>query len=311
MLEGMIDGEVLAGIRVLVVLAKADGTIHDAERMAIENALGGVELPPGITVETLLAEDIDLTVELARISSEEGRRRTYDASCAIVYVDGDFSDGERVLLARVADAFNFDAVGRAERFRKFKSATPPPKVSSTKDAAARERLVHDEIVSAASFSAALASLSLPIAAESCLFTNNVRLVRNIGLTYGQQAGDGFWRTFVGNIVGAAGSWFAVSSLLKLVPGGTSSVAAAAYASTHALGTVTRRYFDEGESLGGTALKDAFAEARKAALGIAKDARADIVARTQTLKTDKAPLDAKLAAGEMTETAYANQLVALA
>ena len=304
------NDEVFSGIKVLVALAKADGTIHDDERIAIESALDGADLPNGQTVASLLAAEIDLTVELARITSKEARERTYAAACAIVYVDGHVSLEEQRMLARVGAAFGLSTAGTAEVFAKFTSVTPPSTLEKVDDAAERERVLTEEIASGASFSAVLASTSLPIAAESCLFTNNVRVARNIGLVYGHDADDAFWRTFVGNVVGAAASWFAISSLLKLIPG-SGSAASAAYASTFALGSVTRLYFDKGEDVPPSALRDAFVAAKREGQRLALGAAAAIAACRERLDAARAALDAQLASGDLTDLAYANKLVTLA
>jgi uncharacterized protein (DUF697 family) len=302
--------EVFSGIKVLIALAQADGRIHDDERIAIENALDGAELPDGQTVASLLAAGIDLTVELARITSDEVRKRTYSAACALVYVDGEVSPEEQLMLASIGVAFGVSAAGGRESFAKFTSVTPPSTNTKVDDPKERERAVAAEIASAASFSAVLAVASLPIAAESCLFTNNVRLARNIGLVYGHDADDAFWRTFVGNVVGAAASWFAISSLLKLIPG-SGNASSAAYSSTFALGMVTRLYFDRAEDVAPAALREAFVEAKREGQKEARGATSAIAVRREKLEAPKAALDADLAAGTITETAYADKLVTLA
>ena len=305
------NDEVLSGIKVLVALAQADGKIHDDERIAIENALDGEELPGDMTVASLLAAEVDLSAALAGVTSDEARKRTYDAACALVHVDGDLSTEEHLMLARVRGGLGMESKeGTEEAFKKFTSVTPPSTIPQIDDAAERELVVTNEIATASEFSAVLASTTLPVAAESCLFTNNVRLARNIGLVYGHDANDTFWRTFAKNLVGAAGSWFAISSLLKLLPG-AGKAAAAAYASTFALGKVTVLYFEKGEDIEPAALREAFLGAKKEGLKAAQAAAPAIAARKEQLQKSKATIDADLAAGTITETAYADKLVAFA
>jgi uncharacterized protein (DUF697 family)/uncharacterized tellurite resistance protein B-like protein len=307
----MMNEEVFAGIKVLVALAQADGTVHDDERIAIENALDGEELPEGTNVARLLTSTIDLPAALSKIASEEARKRTYTAACALVYVDGHLSAEEAAMLARIEAGLHVDAArGAADAYKQFSSVTPGSKLTKVDDAAARQLAVAEEITNAATFSAVLASTSLPVAAESCLFTNNVRLARNVGLLYGAAADDAFWRTFVGNAIGAAASWFAVSSLLKLLPGG-GKASFAAYASTFALGRVTALYFEKNEAIEPSELRDAFAAAKKEGLTTAHAASAAITARREQLGEPKAKLDADLAAAKVTDLAYADALVALA
>lgn len=306
----MINEELFAGIKVLVALAQADGTIHEKERAAIENAIDGSDLPEGETVSALLEATIDLDAELARITSVEAKQRTFDAASAIVFVDGETTDDERSLLARVAQAlgFDFDDPDRSQRFRRFTSAVPPSNITRVDDAKTRLAATNDEIAQAAAFSGALASSSLPIAAQSAVFTNNVRLARNIGLFYGHDADEAFWRTFVSNIVGAPGSWFALRTLLDLVPG---NGVAAAYATTSALGRATCLYFEEGESIDQVALRRAFDKSKKEGQAAAKGAKSAIQARKAEIDAARESLDADLASGKLAETAYADTLVAIA
>jgi uncharacterized membrane protein YebE (DUF533 family) len=300
--------EIFSGIKVLVALAQADGTIHDDERIAIENALDGAELPGGATVTSLLASAIDLDAELARIVTGEARKRTYTAACALVYVDGHVSKEEDEMLARIGGGLHLAAPERGvDSFRKFVSVTPAARLEKIDDPAERERVVNEEIATAAAFSAVLASTALPVAAESCLFTNNVRLARNVGLVHAYDADDAFWRTFVANVLGAAASWFAISSLLKLLPGSGAS----AYASTFALGRVTHLYFVKNEDASTAELRAAFVQAKREGQKVAAGATAAIAARREGLRDSKAALDGRLAAGTLGDVAYANELVALA
>lgn len=309
----MINQELFSGIKVLVALAQADGKIHENERAAIVNAVDGSDLPDGATVDALLEATIDIDAELARITSEEARKRTFDAASAIVFVDGETTDDERTLLSRVASALGFDLdgeaeAGRSERFRRFTSAVPPSNITKVDDAKTRLSATNEEIAAAAAFSGALATSSLPVAGQSALFTNNVRLARNIGLYYGHDADEAFWRTFVSNVVGAPASWFAMRALLSLMPG---HGATAAFATTWALGRATCLYFEEGESIDQEALRRAFEKAKKDGQAAAKDAKAAIGARKEKIDAARMALDADLASGKLAESAYADTLIAVA
>jgi ketopantoate reductase len=75
--------------------------------------------------------------------------------------------------------------------------------------------------------------------------------------------------------------------------------------------VTCLYFEKGEDLAPSALREAFAAAKKEGQKAAQGATAEIAARREALQEAKAALDADLAAGKLTETDYANKLIALA
>ncbi len=269
--------EVFAGIKVLVAMAGADGVIHASERRAIANVLDGEELPDGHTLPGLLGSPIDLELELSRIVSAEARRGTYAAACAMVYVDGEVSDVERALLVRVWKGLLLEGPHEEPDagldFMNMSAVAPGPTVVKIFDAEARSRFLGEVIARAAAFSAALATASLPVSAETCLFTHKVRLARNIGRAYGHETSDAFWRAFVVNVVGAAAPWFAISSLLARVPG--SPPAASAYAGTFALGKVTTIYFESGEDMSPAALREAFALARVEGLHAATEASVEI------------------------------------
>ncbi len=283
--------EAFAGIKVLVAMASADGIIHDSERRAIANALEGEELPEGHTLASVLGTPIDLDVELSSIVNEEARRSTYAAACAMIYVDGEVSDVERALLVRVWDGLRLE--GPREEpdarlsFMNINVVAPGPTVVKIVDAEARSRFLGEVIARAAAFSAALATASLPVSAGNCLFTHKVRLARNIGLAYGHETSDAFWRAFVVNVVGAAAPWFAISSLLALVPG--SPPAGSAYAGTFALGKVTALYFESGEDMSPAALREAFAVARVEGLRAASEATAEIEANQSRVSQPSPPL----------------------
>lgn len=304
----MMNDETFSGIKVLVALAQADGRIHVEERVAIENALDGAELPDRMTVARLLSAPIDLGAELSRIRSNDARKRTYAAACALVCADGEVSREERSMLARVASVFGLDDAELVSL--SLISKTPPSGITSEPDRAKRERLVEREIAAAAAFGALLASTSLPIAPEACLFTNNVRLARNIDIAYGHDASDRFWRTFVVNVVGAAAPGSAIAMLLELFPRSCEAAGAAAHATTFALGEATRLYFDQGERIEPSELRRAFLGARRAAQQT-RDAAVAVAAQRAELDAAMDVLAAMLADGELTEHKYASRLVALA
>ena len=299
--------ETFSGIKVLVAVAQADGCIDGRERVAIENALDGTELPGGITVERLLSSSIDLNIELSRITTDDARKRTYRAACALAYADGEVSREEGVMCARIAAELGLELNESIGAFlRSIDGYVPPSVVTKIDDAVERACSVQEELANGAAFSAALASTPLPIAAEPCLLANDVRVARNIGALYGYEATDAFWRTFVANVLADSRSRFAMS--LRVLISGSGNAATAAFASTFALGKVTALYFDEDEAIDPDALRSAFADAKVEGRLGARMAVSEIEAARARFEDAKASLDAKLEAGTLTEIAYANEIV---
>lgn len=310
--------EVLSGLKVLVALAKADGVVHDNERLAIENALEGVALPQDASIESLLAETVDLDGELARIRNPQVKQQTFDSACAIVYVDGEATDVERKMLERVRAAFELgDQEAASLRFKRAldRAFSPLGSVRAEGDVPShRDDVIDGEIRRFALLGAALASLPLPSFCAGINLTNEVRLARKIGTFYGRGASAGdetkFWKTFVTNIVGAAGSWLAVSALAKLANLGAGSRAGSAYASAHALGKVTKLYFEGGETKEMETLRAAFKEAKKDGQAAAHAARAQIEEKRARVEKDKALLDTELLEEKISEEEYERRLVSL-
>jgi uncharacterized protein (DUF697 family) len=310
--------EVLSGLKVLVALAKADGVVHENERLAIENALDGIELDTtdgqGVqaAIDSLLATDVDLEKELARIKSPRVKQQTFDSACAIVYVDGEASDLERAMLEKVRAAFELgDQEAASLRFKAalHRAFAPLAQQADTEQSSRRDVAVEDEITRFALLGAALASLPLPSFCAGINLTNEVRLARKIATFYGHRGDASFWKTFVTNIVGAAGSWLAISALARLA--GLGSRANGAYASAYALGKVTELYFEKQEAIEIDALRTAFKDAKKKGQSLAKDASAKIAEKTAEVEKAKRELDTLLLDEKISETEYEERLVVLA
>ena len=99
------ETEVLAGLRVLVCIAKADGVLHEEEEKALAAALEASPLPEGITLDGLLGEDTKLEDELAHIVREELRREVFQSAYSMAHADGDCSAEEQSLLDQIHGAF--------------------------------------------------------------------------------------------------------------------------------------------------------------------------------------------------------------
>lgn len=102
--------ELLASLRVLAHVARADEKIVQGEKTILEGA-GARDL--GRSPNELFAEDTDLVEQLRLLRTPEMRRRTLAEAYALAYVDGRCTPEERRILARL-----HEALGDA--------STPPP-----------------------------------------------------------------------------------------------------------------------------------------------------------------------------------------
>src|ERR1043166_5437417 len=99
------DTEAAAGLRILVAIAQADGTIHDDERAALNAALEGVTLPAATTVDSLLAEHVDVAKELAVVKGADARAEIYKSAYGMAHADGQCSPEEQTILDDIKKAW--------------------------------------------------------------------------------------------------------------------------------------------------------------------------------------------------------------
>jgi uncharacterized protein (DUF697 family) len=299
--------EVLAGIKVLVALAKADGHLHDNEAIAIRNALDGADLGPDVTTEKLLEESIDLDAEIGKIRSNETRRSTFEAACAMVYVDGEAAESERAILEKLRKGWEVQRTQSAvERMTKaLKQDWLPSTIAPVDDPVKRDRAIDDLVLRSCIRAAIFGAIPVPFVGEFLVSFVGIQTLQSIGALYGHTRDAAFWKAFAGNFAGATAARIAVVSLMKLVPGWGSVVGATgAYAATWALARATRHYFEKGAAMDPSALREVFAQARKEGSAKAKEASAEIAAESKRIESTKAQLDADLATGKITEEQYA-------
>src|SRR5207244_2977147 len=88
----------LTGIRLLICMAKADGSIRPEEQFELEEALAGVELPDGLTLPKLLEEKSDPAKLAADVTEQSARDSIYASVYAMAHVDRALGDAEQKLL---------------------------------------------------------------------------------------------------------------------------------------------------------------------------------------------------------------------
>lgn len=172
----------------------------------------------------------------------------------------------------------------------------------------REHAVDRNIERFARFGASLAAVKLPGFCGEVGLWSDARLARDIGAARGHCADDRYWRAFVANLVGASSSWR--SALLRtLMP--ARSRALDAYASTYAVGKMTRLYLERFRTVETEDLRASFLGAKRRGLCIAKAEWPEIERMRTRMTKLKSRLDAALADGTIDEDQYRRRLVALA
>jgi uncharacterized protein (DUF697 family) len=306
-----VNDEILASLRLLVAVAKADGKIHPDEELAIASSLEGAELPKGMTVASLLASEIDVDLEMTKIKTREVQRRTLQVASAMVYMDREASSSEKKILDKMREAFDLEAVDTFTPSWLDEESADEAGTAHIDDPDLRSKRVDDDIAATALWSAVWGAIPLPLFGEVVIMVSEVRLLQNIARRYGHKTDEAFWKAFAANLVGVGVSRFAVQSLMKLVPGwGSIAGASGSYATTWALGKAAKLYFEKGEKVDPKALKEAFKGLREEGLSQAKESRQQIEAERKRIEQATADLDADLKSGKISESAYTEKLAAL-
>ena len=122
------ESEAVACLKVLILLAEADGVVDEGERKSLAGAAAAFQMPA--SVDQLLADhDIDLATELAKITSDEAREQLYRSAYFMAHADNTFASEEKAFLEKVAAAVKPSAALRASLESTF-AAAPPSKASA-------------------------------------------------------------------------------------------------------------------------------------------------------------------------------------
>ncbi len=308
--------ESIASLRLLVCMAKADGVLHERERVVLEASFAEVELPQGITLQWLFDEPIDVTAVIAQLVSAEARDYAYSAVYALACADGDCSAPERGLLLEIRNALGIDETQDAHLGRLFmpRHQQYGATVTPTLDAMARENSVRSETRKCAIVSALLGAFPFPglsIATDLMIAGLQVGLARDIGGLWGQQMDTAQAKGVLAGFGVGTGARIALSNLLKVFPGwGSAFGAASAYASSHAVGRVMNAYFESGRGLDAKELAERFKAAKS-------EGKAAFTADTEAIERNKVAnaaavmaLEKALAAGTITPEEFEQRAKAL-
>jgi uncharacterized protein (DUF697 family)/tellurite resistance protein len=304
------EKEVLAGLRVLVCIAKADGILHEAERVALASALEGLTLPSGGDLDSLLDATIDFETELAQLQTPEAKSEAYKSAYAMAHADGDCSAEEQALLDRMRIALDIAPEERSlvERiFRERSDAGDKTAARAIADPEKRAAQIRGDVAKCSIVSALLGAFPVPglsVATDLAVVALQVQLVRDIGAYWGQEVDKPAAKKILVGFGVGTGARIAVSNFAKLLPGWGSAVGATtAFASTYAVGKVVDRYFAKAgeEDIG--ELKTEFAAAQKEAKIVYEEQKDVIVAKQRDVRDTLDGLHVDLKEGRMTQADY--------
>jgi uncharacterized protein (DUF697 family)/uncharacterized tellurite resistance protein B-like protein len=310
------ETEAVAGLRILVAIAKADGTIHDEERAALSTALEGVKLPAGTTVDSLLADTVDVDAELAVVKGAEARDDVYKSAYGMAYADGNCSREEQLLLYRLREAW-----GIPDRQANFVSRlfaetkdTVLSNIQPIEDPAKRAKEIHQDVLKYSLLSAVLGAFPIPgvaIATDLAIVAVQVKMVRDIGQYHGHKVDKESAKSLLYGLGLGTGARIAVNNIVKLVPGwGSAFAAVTSFAATFAVGKVMTKYFADGKKADLASLKKDFKEAQKEGKAAYAEHKGEVDALEAAQRAKLEQLSADLKDGKMSLEAYEQEVAKL-
>ena len=246
------DREVLAGVRLLVCVARADGRLTDHELAALEGAVQALPAGTrGATLEELLAADIHFDAELVQLRSPEARKSVYDAALVLANADGAASPQELAMLERL-QPLEGEATLVGQLVGETRDTLFPTRLPTMHDPRQREVEVQEDTLKYAILCAGLGAMPVPGAAiftDLAVVALQVKLVRDIGCYWGHSLDASAARTLLGGMAGSVGLRIAVNNVARLIPGwGSVLGAATSFGTTVAVGRAANAWFSSGAAL---------------------------------------------------------------
>lgn len=303
------EAEGLAGLRILVAVAAADGKLTDEERAALGAALKerGIDAPVG----ALMDDVMDLDAALGAVESDDVRRQIYIAAAGMAFADGTVAEEEEAVLARIREvwALGPDVSREAARLAALAAPTPSGEVVLEKLEVdiAREQAKR-ETNQTAILAACVGGVPVPFVAEVVQLLLQNRLMERILAVYGKDLSTKERAAVTGAALGLGFARFGLGGLMKLVPlWGSVFGIATGFISTWAFGTALMRSI-EGGSLDTDTIKQAMKEAREEGKAYYDEHKDEIAAQAKAREADAKKLADKVA-DEHTTAADLDQVLA--
>ena len=269
-----LDETTLAGFRLLVAIAKADGRIEPAEVEALKDAFG----EHAALVDELLAQDIDVSGEIAKLKTDEERERVYRSGFALAYVDEHMAHDEVNILEAIWPDHPEDSL-LEEVLGEVKDTLLPAGIMPIADPAKRQDEIEHDTLKYAIISAVVGAMPIPgvaIIADAAVIAIQVKLVRDIGQYWGHTIDGPAAKSLLATAAGGLGVRLAVTNLFRFIPGwGAVMAAGTSFASTYAIGRVANTYFAGGQDLDPDAMRDLFKKAKAEGDQVYKDRKSEI------------------------------------
>lgn len=277
--------QAIAGVRVLIAVAYADGYLSFVERDALEPVFDNLELDAD--ERRLLTEDRPkLEAAIQAVTDPEVRRQVAWAAHAVAKADQGLTRGEKEVIDRLREAWELDPkeLGPLDALLERLRDRTPEEVATVADPAARRAKI-DALVRGRSVMLGALGLFPPNGATE-LITGFVqyRMVRAIGVYHGYEGESEIARALWASLIGLVVVNLGIGALIRLVPvWGSAYGAAANFTTTFGLGFAADQYFASGGKLDKEALRDALKGHRKAGETAYQEEKTAVAAKAEEKK----------------------------
>jgi uncharacterized protein (DUF697 family) len=244
----VISREALAGIRLMICMAKADGVLRSEERYQLEDALAGVDLPEKLTIATLLDEQNDAEKLAAEITTAEARDSVYASVFAMAYADREMAPSEAKIISMLRKAWTIHQDEEKDLARALDAvheATEHIGASAQQQLPEKEREARFQrvLLRYALLTGLTGAIPVPLVPSLLIVPLQVKMVYDIAGLHGQRADKHTVQLMFETLGVGTGCQIAIFELAKLVPGiGSVIGATGSFASTFALGKVCDVYY---------------------------------------------------------------------
>ena len=259
-------------IAILILAARADGTVDSAEQRAVDTVASRIGNPNVASLAEQVAAGQLRAADLAsHLSDAEARRIAYEGALSIVNADGSANESERAFLDELRAALGLSSAEVAEATRTAGALAEAP-VSGVQMGKSPAGPVDEFILQQAILTGALEILPDQLA-NIAILPLQLRMVYQIGQRHGQKLDFDQIKDLAATLGLGAAAQCLESVAMKLIGGltggllggivgSTSRIATGAiitFSATYALGHVSDQYYAQARRLSAADLKALFAK----------------------------------------------------
>jgi uncharacterized protein (DUF697 family) len=264
----LVNEEGLAGIRLMICMAKADGILSTDERHILEEELSHLVLPENKTMDELFAENQDPKVLADQVKSSEARAYIFASVFAIAHCDNSLASEEQEILSRLRSLWQIKPDDEASWIRTLKiqpHAEPPQEAlpSVLSDAPLRNKAFERITMRYCFLTALTGAIPVPLIPDLLVIPMQGKMIYDIANLFGLKTDKKTVQLMFETMGVGTGVRVGISMLSKMVPGWGSVVGAtSSFATTYALARVAFAYYKSEGKVPMESLKPLFKEQQK-------------------------------------------------